>query len=232
MGILGRSILLQPRRIMQRVASSPSSFVAPLRLRRQAEVLKQTSANKISVPRATKLRCKAQESPVGETSKSTHDISLKRRDSLFLGAGSAMFSLPEDAQARELSPEDAANLAIIKKVCKLMAKRELKELEALVHEECKVVKLGPSDLPYAGKYFGQTAVTDYYAKFEQFLRVDKMHETLYYIGEANAIFVAQDYEYEVTSNRGVRLNTSVAMKMVVEDGKLKKMAIIGDTLSE
>uniref|UniRef100_A0A7S0QWN1 SnoaL-like domain-containing protein n=1 Tax=Pyramimonas obovata TaxID=1411642 RepID=A0A7S0QWN1_9CHLO len=215
---------------MERVLPVTLSTVsAPLR---KIEVLKHTPAKQISVGRRTKLYCRAHEFSAAGKPELRKNLSLKRRDSLFLGAGSALALRPEDALAKELSSEDAETLAVVKKVCKLLAKREFSELEELVHEECKVVKLGPSDLPYAGKYFGKTAVTDYFEKFDQFLRIEKIPETLFYIGEAKAIFVAQDYDYAVTSNFGVKLSTSVTMKMVVQDGKLKKMAIIGDTLSE
>eukprot|EP00976_Prorocentrum_cordatum_P075237 1181827-Prorocentrum_minimum.AAC.4 len=198
----------------------------------QAAVLNNKCRTPISVGRSRKLFCRGNGLRAAETSEQQRNISLNRRDSLFLGAGSALVALPKDAQAKVLSPEDAETLAVVKKVCKLIAKRDFEQLEELVDEECKVVKLGPIDLPYAGKYFGKKCISEYYAKFNQYFTIEKIPETLYYIGEANAIFVAHDYDYAVTSNSGVKLSTSATMKMVVRDGQLIKMAIIGDTLSE
>jgi len=141
-------------------------------------------------------------------------------------------TLPLSAQAKELGPEVYESLAIAKKIDKLMAQREWAQLEELVSDECLVRKTGPSDLPYSGRYTGKTAVADFYQKFELYFKIEKIPEKQFYLGEANAIFVAHDYEYAVASNFNVTLTTSACMKMVITEGKLTKMTIISDTLAE
>ncbi|KAK3273693.1 hypothetical protein CYMTET_18088 [Cymbomonas tetramitiformis] len=156
-----------------------------------------------------------------------------RRAALLSGCGSGLALSAQSASARELVPEDTPeNLKLVKKICKLMAKGEYDAVSKLTAEEAKVVKQGPEELPYCGKYFGQRCVKDFYSKFEEYFTITKIPETLFYLGETGAIFAAFDYEYVVAKNCEVMLSTSVAMKIVITDGKLTKMAMIGDTLSE
>lgn len=57
-------------------------------------------------------------------------------------------------------------------------------------------------------------------------------QVYYYLNEAGSEFVAFDFELEAAADSTVKLRTSVAMKVKVNDeGDLSKVAVISDTLA-
>ena len=135
-----------------------------------------------------------------------------------------------NAAAGSAAPQDKAKA--IKRIANLFVQRKLDKLEELTAPDAFVYVQGPESLPFSGRFVGQQCVRQALSRLEAYLRIVAIPEVYHYLNESGSEFVAFDFEMEATQDPSIKLRSSVAMKVKVnDDGRLIKVAVISDTLA-
>jgi hypothetical protein len=121
---------------------------------------------------------------------------------------------------------------IIKKVVNHFLHKRWNKIEEMTADDAFVYIQGPRTLPYAGRYTGKQCVRDAFVALSESFTIVAVPEVYYYVNENGSEFVAFDFGLQAVTDDRVKIETSVAMKVKVNDaGQLVKVAVISDTLS-
>jgi hypothetical protein len=113
----------------------------------------------------------------------------------------------------------------------LFLEKNFNKMEELTADDAFVYIQGTRTLPYAGSYAGTQCVREAFETFSKSFKILSVPEIFYYLNESGSEFVAFDFVLQAVADNRVKITTSVAMKVKVNDaGELVKVAVISDTL--